>query len=59
MIQLVSAAAGAGPSTVLAHKGKLTVCVNDAMECEPSILADIKQIDLQGGSISCVSPNLK
>ena len=57
--QLVSAAAGAGSFTVLAHKGKLTVCGSDATECGPSILADTKQIDLQGGSISCVSPNLK
>ena len=57
--QLVNVAAGASSFTVLAHKGKLTVCGSDATECGPSILADIKQIDLQGGSISWVSPNSK
>lgn len=54
--QLVSATAATGSFTVLARDGKLTVCAGDAIEsCGYSSLADIKQIDLQGGSISWVA----
>jgi len=54
--QLVSATAATGTFTVLARDGKLTVCAGDAIEsCGYRSLADIKQIDLQGGSISWVS----
>ncbi|KAF8630669.1 hypothetical protein AX15_002817 [Amanita polypyramis BW_CC] len=52
VVQLVTGASGGGLSTVLARKGKITLCTNDVPECISSSLARVRQIDLQGGSIS-------
>ncbi|KAK2463226.1 hypothetical protein APHAL10511_004881 [Amanita phalloides] len=50
--QLVSATAASGMFTVLARKGKIMLCASDIPECGSSSLTRVKQVNLEGGSIS-------